>query len=141
METTLTVVKPERCHASGFTLFELVIALAIIAVLTLAAFPSYETQLMQSRRSDATMALTTFAQKMERYALESGSYSDATTALYQENSNQGYYLLSVTSDSSSYQLTATPTGIQTDDSECGNFTLNELGTRGISGTTTVAQCW
>lgn len=141
METTLIAVKPEHHRSSGFTLLELVIALAIIAVLALAALPSYETQLIQSRRSDATTALTTFAQKMERYALENGSYSDATTDLYQSASNQSYYNLSVTSTSNSYTLTATPTGIQADDNECGNFTLDDLGTRGISGTATVEQCW
>jgi type IV pilus assembly protein PilE len=126
---------------TGFSLIELVIALAIIATLAAIALPSYEAQLLQARRSDATMALTTFAQRMERYQLEQGSYSGATTALYQEHSNEGHYQISLTVDSSSYLLTATPLGAQTADSECGNLTLDQQGTRGISGTGTVSGCW
>lgn len=141
METTSAAVRSKDFTLKGFTLIELVVALAIIATLAAIALPSYEAQLQQTRRSDGTMALTTFAQKMERYLLEQGSYSGATTALYQSSSTQGHYQLAVSADSSSYQLTATPTGAQSGDSKCGTLTLNELGTRGISGTATVAECW
>ncbi len=136
MATTSVAVKPE-----GFSLIELIIALAIVAILATIALPSYQQQLLQTQRSDGTTALATFAQKMERYFLENGSYSGATTSLYQELSNQGYYQLSVTSTSDSYQLSATPLDAQTEDSECATLTLNELGERGITGSSTTEQCW
>ncbi len=126
---------------SGFSLFELIIALAIIAVLAGIALPSYQNQLQQARRSDATTALLIFAERMERHFLENGSYSSATTAIYQETSDEGHYQLSVTTESDSYQLTATPTGVQADDSECANYSLNQLGERTISGTGTIDSCW
>ena len=120
---------------------ELVIVLAIVAALTVVAFPSYEVQMVQGRRSDGVTALTTFSQRMERHFLENGSYQGATTAIYREQSPQGHYQLSVTATASSYQLQAAPTGIQTEDEACGAFSLNERGERGISGTQSVAFCW
>lgn len=140
MQITSPTVR-SNLHAKGFSLIELVVALAIIATLATIALPSYETQLQQTRRSDGTMALIAFAQKMERYLLEQGSYSGATTAIYQSSSNRGYYQLAVTTDNSSYQLTATPTGAQAEDSTCGILTLNEQGARSISGTGAVEECW
>jgi type IV pilus assembly protein PilE len=38
----------------------------------------------------------------------------------------------------SFTLTATPI---TADPECGDLTLDQAGTRGITGTGTVANCW
>lgn len=125
----------------GFTLMELVIVFAIIAALAVVAIPSYESQMVQGRRSDGATALTTFSQRMERHFLESGSYQGATTAIYREQSPQGHYQLSVTATTSSYQLQATPIEIQEEDEACGAFSLNERGERGISGTQSVALCW
>lgn len=139
VETTLPAVDSRACR--GFTLLELLIALAIIAILATIAIPSYEEQLLQGRRSDATTALTIFSQRVERHFLESGSYSGASTALYRENSTEGHYLLSITISGSSYQLQATPVGIQSADSLCGGYTLNEKGERGITGSGTLSECW
>lgn len=136
MATILKVV-----NAKGFTLMELIIALAIIAVLATLALPSYQQQLQQSRRSDGTLALTTFAQRLERYFLEQGSYQGASTALYQTHSNQGFYQLTITADSRSYQIHATPVGAQADDTQCGTLSLNQLGARSISGDGKTTACW
>ncbi|HIJ21961.1 MAG: type IV pilin protein [Gammaproteobacteria bacterium] len=136
METTSAVVK-----RNGFTLIELVITLSIVAILSIVVLPSYEEYLLQGRRSDATTALTTFAQYVERHFLENGSYSGATTALYRDTSGNGHYSLSVTADNNSYQLQATPVGIQLEDTHCGSYTLNELQVRGITGGGSISSCW
>ncbi len=128
-------------YHGGFTLIELLVALAIIAVLAIVAIPSYETQMMQGRRCDATTALTSFAQRVERSFLENGNYSGATTALYKESSDGGYYTLSITATESSYQLQATPGDIQSQDTLCGSYTLDEKGQRGITGSGSVTECW
>ncbi|MBC8519889.1 MAG: prepilin-type N-terminal cleavage/methylation domain-containing protein [Gammaproteobacteria bacterium] len=125
----------------GFTLIEMVIALAIIAILMAVSLPSYEEQMVQGRRSDGTTALTIFSQRMERYFLENGSYSGATTSIYKSTSDNEYYLLSVTTTGESYQLLATATGIQAGDAVCGNLTLNEKGERGITGSGSAIDCW
>ena len=125
----------------GFTLIEMVIALAIVTILVTTILPSYKEYLLQGRRSDATTALVTFAQRVEREFLENGSYSGATTALYRESSDGGHYTLSITVTDNSYQLQATPIGVQLQDLVCNSFTLNESGERGITGPSTVAECW
>ncbi len=138
---TILPAADRRLSVSGFTLIEMVVALAIVAILVVVALPSYEEQLLQGRRSDATTALVTFAQRVERHFLESGSYSGATTTIYRDNSDRGYYTLSITATDNSYQLQASPTGAQLQDLRCNSFTLNERGERGITGSASGAECW
>ncbi len=125
----------------GFTLIEMVVALAIVAILIIVSLPNYEEQMMQGRRSDGSTALTIFSQRVERYFLENGSYSGATTSIYKETSDEKHYTLSITTTDNSYQLQATATGVQVGDTLCGNLTLNEKGERGITGSGSVVDCW
>ena len=125
----------------GFTLIEMVVALAIVAILIIVSLPNYEEQMMQGRRSDGSTALTIFSQREERYFLENGSYSGATTSIYKETSDEKHYTLSITTTDNSYQLQATATGVQVGDTLCGNLTLNEKGERGITGSGSVVDCW
>jgi type IV pilus assembly protein PilE len=55
----------------------------------------------------------------------------------------GTYVVSFTATATptTYSLTATPQGAQTADTKCKNFTLTQAGLQGISGTSTVAECW
>jgi type IV pilus assembly protein PilE len=82
---------------------------------------------------------------MERYYTERGTYVGATlgsTGLYPSTSPQGFYTLTIASQSASaFSLTATRAGAQVDD-KCGNYTYDQAGTKGLaSATYTVAQCW
>jgi len=119
----------------------MVVALAIVAILIIVSLPNYEEQMMQGRRSDGSTALTIFSQRVERYFLENGSYSGATTSIYKETSDEKHYTLSITTTDNSYQLQATATGVQVGDTLCGNLTLNEKGERGITGSGSVVDCW
>ena len=46
-------------------------------------------------------------------------------------------------DGQTYTATAEPRagGGQTDDNDCENFTINQRGTAGVSGSTGVQACW
>src|SRR5450631_3484822 len=61
--------------SSGFTLVELMIALAIIAILAAIAVPMYSKQVQKSRRVDARTAVMDLAGREERFLSTSGSYA------------------------------------------------------------------
>ncbi|MBV8621762.1 MAG: prepilin-type N-terminal cleavage/methylation domain-containing protein [Curvibacter sp.] len=149
---------PKRLY--GFTLIELMIALAIVAILAAIALPAYKQQIMKSRRTDAITALMDMAAREERWYSTNNSYtgypSPATSLLnlgYASTVNGGVlvpsttnatYLITVTAaGSSSYNLTATPQGNQVNDA-CGTYSLTQVGAQGNTpptGVTLPSDCW
>lgn len=142
----MTCSKPLRRHgACGLTLLELMVALVMVAILTAVALPSYRQYVQKSRRADATTTLLTLAQAMERWYSERGTYVGAAVGsggLMASSSPQGFYTLSITAqDANGFSISAAPAGAQTGDA-CGSFTLNQAGSRGVSGgSLTATQCW
>ena len=131
----------------GFTLVELVIAVAVVGILAAIAVPSYREHIAASRRTDAKAALLAIAQLMERNYTEKGTYASVTlgtttTDIYPSTSPQGYYTLSIASqDADGFSLLATRAGAQVGD-KCGNYTYNQAGAKGVaSATYTAPQCW
>ena len=59
----------------GFSLLELLIALAITGILASIAYPSYLTQVRNGRRSDAIQALSQLQQAQERWRSINPSYA------------------------------------------------------------------
>ncbi len=136
---------------AGFTLVELMIVVAVVALLSAVAVPTYQTSVRKARRADARAALATTAQMMERYATEQGAagYRTATlsdgggpTVVAKASSDNGYYQLSFTNlTATAYTMRAVPQGGQVDDG-CATFTLDERGVRGVSGgTLATTDCW
>ena len=67
--------------AAGFTLIELVIALAIVAITTSVAASSYRTYLRRGHRSEAVQALLAAAVEQEKFHLANGRYGDRLDAV------------------------------------------------------------
>jgi type IV pilus assembly protein PilE len=131
----------------GFTLIELVITIAIIAILAAIAIPSYENYLFRARRADGREMLQRIASAQERFYTNRMRYSDDLTTnaglnLGTANSEAGHYAIAVVvaADGQSYTLTATPQGVQTDDA-CANLTVNNVGARGYTGSSSNGNCW
>jgi len=126
----------------GFTLIELMIAVAIVGLLAAVAVPSYLAYITKGKRAEAQGALVTFANAMEQWRLQNGSYLGAAAA----GANTGapaifsttvpisggtttYNLTISAATATTYTLTATATGSQTAD---GNLSLTSTGTKTCS---------
>ena len=130
----------------GMTLIELMIVVAVIALLGAVALPAYQSSVRKSHRADAKTALTRTAQLLERIYTETNTYVVTGTLLSDlvRPSENNYYALSISYTSgvpTVYLLTATPQNSQVGDA-CGKFTINQNGDRGVADTSlTVAECW
>ncbi|MEO7917201.1 MAG: type IV pilin protein [Dokdonella sp.] len=124
----------------GFTLIELMITVAVIAVLAAIAFPSYQDQVRKSRRGDAKALMMDLTQQFERRFTTDRTYLNATALCGQSvpspTTGTARYLLTPVCTASTYAITATPQGTQASD-PCGTMTVNQFGAR----TPTTAGCW
>ena len=132
----------------GFTLIELMIVVAIVAILASVALPAYLDSVRKSRRADAITALNQVAQAQERWRANNSTYSNVLTSagLNVANPSSGYYTLAVSGNTATaYSATATAAGAQTSDARCTTLTLTMATGAVISytstGTATAAQCW
>ena len=136
----------KRRAAAGFTLVEMMIVVAMVAILASVAYPSYLGQVAKGRRADGKQALLELAQKMERFYSERGTYVGATLGaggLYPTLSAGGYYTLAIASQTlDGFAASATPRGVQVGDG-CSTLGYNQLGDRtvGAGAALSVAQCW
>ncbi|MBS0344009.1 MAG: prepilin-type N-terminal cleavage/methylation domain-containing protein [Proteobacteria bacterium] len=118
---------------NGFTLIELMITVAVVAILTAIAYPAYTQFIIRSKRSAAQAQMMDIASRQQQYLIANRAYADATAL-----ANSGYslpadvaanYSLSLTLSTSgmpTYTLTFTPSGRQASD---GNLTLTSEGVK------------
>src|SRR3546814_1244043 len=69
-----------RKSASGFTLLELMITVAVVAILATIAYASYQDQIIKSRRAAGATCLQERAQFMERFYTTNLSYLSSAGA-------------------------------------------------------------
>lgn len=140
-----------RQRHQGFTLIEVMITVAIVAILAAIAIPSYWEYVARSNRNDARLALAHAAQWMERYRGENnGSYIGSTlppsAAVSPLGGGRPQYDIAIAAvTATSYSLTATPrtSGSMRSDA-CGALTLQSDGLRlaaGAMGQSDTERCW
>ncbi|MGH8505408.1 MAG: type IV pilin protein [Stenotrophobium sp.] len=109
----MSIKKPGT--ARGFTLIELMIVVAIAAILALIVYPNYMDSVRKSRRQDAITALNSLQLDQERYRANHPAYGSladltstyGTTGIGGTTAN-GYYTLAITSPTATgYIATAT----------------------------------
>jgi type IV pilus assembly protein PilE len=64
-----------HARSKGFTLIELMIVVAIVAILTTIAYPNYRDYVIRGQLVDATTALAALRANMERYFQDNRSYN------------------------------------------------------------------
>mgnify|MGYP003585036435 CR=1 FL=1 len=67
-----------RARMPGFTLIELMIAVAALAILAAVALPSYTSYIRRGQQAEAFNALSDFRAKMEQYYQDNRNYGSAT---------------------------------------------------------------
>ena len=136
-----------RCAPRGFSLIEVMVAVVIIGILVVLAYPSYAEHVRRSQRADAQTVLLEAAQYMQRYYAARNSYAGATLpegyrfAPKDSSATTRHYDLAVTVDPvrQSFTLTATPVSA---DLKCGTLTLTDTAKKGVkAASSTVAECW
>jgi type IV pilus assembly protein PilE len=122
---------------SGFTLIELMITVAIVAILAAVALPSYRQYVIRSKRSAAQAQMMDIANRQQQFLLANRNYADKTAltasgyALPSDVSvNYGYDIVLSTTGAPGFTLTLTPQGGQASD---GPLTLDNAGVKTPAG--------
>lgn len=116
----------DRC--GGFGLMDVLIALAIVAILATLAYPDYREHLARGRRMDAVTALLGMQVAQEQWRANHPEYAALEDlAGVAADSAEGHYALRVLRHSAAgFLATATPQDVQQDDA-CGVFALDQRG--------------
>jgi len=133
----------------GYTLVEVLIAVAIIGVLAGIGIPSYVDHVVSSRRSDGMIELTRVLKHQERYFLNNMTYTENLSLLGFSLddgaviSEEGYYAVTAQTCADSniarcVHLIATPLGAQEDD---GVLALTNLGEKTWAGNAAGETGW
>lgn len=145
----MNAVSKKSKLAQGFTLVELMIVVAIIAILAAIAIPSYQEYILRSNRAKARAALLQASQWLERVATAQGTYpaDQANIPAGVLTVDGGRYDIAYAVAGTGYTLTGTPSEAQLQD-KCGVLAIDQAGTRtqaqatgGPAPSLTVAECW
>ncbi|HEU0201400.1 MAG TPA: type IV pilin protein [Burkholderiaceae bacterium] len=127
-------------HRHGFTLVELVIAMAVLAILAAVAIPNYSAYVLRGARADAQSYLMDLALRQQQHLVDRRSYAATLGDLGAgtvPSSINGKYSVTMAVDNTgapTFTLTATPQGGQATEA-CGTMTLTSAGNK------TPAKCW
>lgn len=128
-------------RSTGFTLIELMITVAVLAIIVSVAYPSYQDHIRKGHRAKAQALLMDMAMRQSQRLMDVRSYAADTGTLGvtipTEVSN--YYTIAINAVAGpppTYTLRATPKSAQAKD-KCGELSLNQAGSK----TAAVANCW
>jgi prepilin-type N-terminal cleavage/methylation domain-containing protein len=146
-------VRTERRSARrpGFSLAELLVTLAVVAIVMSYAVPAWQAQVQSVRRTDATTLLMQVATRQAQFHIQQGYYADTLTLTAAPPAGLGIdpgssYSLEARITPFGYTAIASvdPRGPQKDDSQCWLFGMDETGrhwAENSAGDDTTPFCW
>ncbi|WP_444926617.1 type IV pilin protein [Microbulbifer sp. TRSA002] len=133
----------------GFTLIELMIAVAVIGILAAIAYPSYMESVRKSNRAEAKTELNDVAQRLQRCFTAFSAYDDANCSIAGNiskgntlSTENNFYSITGVLTATTYTLTAAPQSgsYQVGDGDCTSFTLTQTGAKDATGARK-DDCW
>jgi type IV pilus assembly protein PilE len=140
-----------QTKARGFSLIELMITVAIVAILASIAVPAYRSYVLKSNRTDAVRALTEAAQILNRCYSQLYTFVGCSAipppAPGFSTSPNGYYQLDsaiLVGPPQTFVLTAKAVGPQAKDTTCATLSVDQAGqqmAQDVSHNDTSTTCW
>lgn len=127
----------------GFSLIELLVALAVLGILAAICYPSYQQYVLRTYRAEATAQLLQLAAAQEQYLADYGVYTDDLSALGGAalSPSQRYEFQILLSEANlAYEITAQASGLQRSDSDCLFYSVNQFGQRNVQYPHSLT-CW
>jgi type IV pilus assembly protein PilE len=137
-----------RRDAAGFTLIELMIAVAIVGIIAAVAYPQYTSYVVRSRLAEASGNLSTTRVKLEQYYQDNRNYSATATAcsgVVMPTGTNFTYSCTWGSTSSSQSFVLTAAGNAAAGMSGYTFTVdnnnNQVTTAFVGASSLPASCW
>lgn len=120
----------------GFTLVELMIVVAIIAILSAVAIPAYSAYIVRGKLTEAHTELSAMRVRMEQFFQDNRTYAGACTAGTVAPLPTGKYFTYTCPTLSAVAFTITATGIATQGTGSFVFTVDQNNAKATTGVPT-----
>lgn len=128
-------------RSAGFTLIEVMVTVAIVAILAAVALPQYRDYATRGRIPDATSGLAAKQVQLEQYFQDNRTYVNAPACASDSTSSQYFTFACSSSSATAYVLAATGKSSMTGFTYTVNQAANKATTAVPTGWTSSSTCW